>query len=106
AAREVDVDVVAGQADPGAPGEDRHEQGHAVRVDAAGRPTRRSAGPWRDEALDLDEERPRSLEGRRHDAARRRPVVLGEERPSRVGDLTEATIAHLEDADLIRRAEP
>ena len=32
--------------------------------------------------------------------------MLGEERPSRVGDLAEATIAHLEDADLIRRAEP
>ena len=35
----------------------------------------------------------------------RRLVVVGEERPRRVGDLGEAALAHLEDADLLRRPE-
>ena len=62
-------------------------------------------GAGGDERLDLDEQRPAALEGRRDDAARRRPVVVGEEGPGRIGDLAQAALAHLEHADLLGRAE-
>ena len=68
---EVGVDVVAAEADPGAPA----EHGDQQRRGGWGRcPTRCGAATGRrrrgDERLDLDEQRPRALEDRRDDAAR------------------------------------
>src|SRR6185503_10150125 len=54
---------------------------------------------------DLDEQWPRALQRGGDDAARRRYVVLREERASRIRDLGQAAIAHLEDADLLGRSE-
>ena len=83
AAGEVDVDVVARQADPGPPAEDRDEQRHPVGVDAARGPARRPDRARRDERLDLDEDRPAALERRRDDAAgRRRPSCVGRGTPA------------------------
>src|SRR5436190_211406 len=104
-AGQVDVDVVAREPDPRFPSEDGDEQGDAVPVDAARRPARRPAGTRCNERLDLDEERPRSFERRRDDAARSRTVVPGQERAGRVGHLAEPAVAHLEDADLVGRSE-
>ena len=72
AAGEVRVHVVAGQADPGPPAEHGDQQRQPVGVDARGGPARRRRAARRDERLDLDQQRPRALEHRRDDAARRR----------------------------------
>ena len=105
AAGQVGVDVVAAQADPGTPTEDGDEQAQPVRIEAA-RLARRVPEPrGADQGLDLDQQRPAALERRRDDAARCRPAVVGEERAGRVGDLQQARLGHLEDADLIGRAE-
>ena len=96
---------MAGQADPGSAAKNRDEERNPVGIDAARGPPRRAAGPRSDQALDLDEERPRSFEGRRHDTPRRRTVVLGEEGAGRVGDLGHPSLPHLENADLLGRAE-
>ena len=85
AAGEVGVHVVAAEADPGPPAEDRDEQGQPVGVDARRGPARACRSRRRDQRLDLDQQRPAALEGRRDDAARGGPVVLDEERPGRVG---------------------
>src|SRR5204862_5026076 len=85
--------------------ETRDETFHPVRIDAAGRSPRRAAGSGCHQALDLDEERTRTFEGRRHDASWRRTVVFGKERAGRVGYLGHAGLAHLEDSDLLGRAE-
>ena len=69
-------------------------------------PRRRRVARRRDERLDLDEQRPAALEGRRDDAAGRRAVVVGEERAARIGNLAQAGLAHLEHAELIGGAEP
>ena len=59
---------------------------------------------WRDERLDLDQQRPRALHRREDDRARRLRGLADEARAG-VEDLDEAALAHLEDADLVRRAE-
>ena len=59
----------------------------------------------RDERLDLDEERPRALDAGEDRRAGDAAVALGEEERRGVGDLGEAGAGHLEDADLVGRAE-
>ena len=63
------------------------------------------AGGRGDQRLDLDEERPAALQGRRDDASRRRAAVIGEEGAGGVGDLEQAGLGHLEDADLVGGSE-
>ena len=74
-------------------------------IDAARRPPRRAERARGDERLDLDEDRPAAFERRRDDAAGCRLIVLGEERPRRVGHLRHAGLAHLEHPDLLGRSE-
>ena len=93
-----------GQADPRPPAEDGDEQREPVGVDARGGAPRRGRGRRGDERLDLDEDRPRALQHRGDDAARRRRVVVGEECAGRVCDLGQAALPHLEHADLLGRA--
>ena len=83
AAGEIRVDVVAAEADAGAPAEHREQQREPRRVDARGAPRRRRVAGRRDQRLDLDEQRPAALDRRRDDAAGRGAVVLGEEGPAR-----------------------
>ena len=58
----------------------------------------------RHQRLDLDQQRPRALHRREHDAARR-ARRLGDEAGARVEHLDEPAVAHLEDADVVRGAE-
>ena len=76
------------------------------RLDRSRSPCARRAGAAGDQRLDLDQQRPAALQRRRDDAARRRAAVVGQERAGRVGDLEQAGLAHLEDADLLGRPEP
>ena len=104
-AGQVRVDVVAAEGDPGPPAEDRDEQAEPVRIEAAGLARWRAVAGRADEGLDLDEQRPAALERRGDDAAGRGPSVIGEERARRICDLEQPGLGHLEDADLVGRAE-
>src|SRR5215218_78976 len=106
AAGEVRVHIVAGQSDARPASQDGDEQREAVRIDAGRRPSRRRSRRRGDERLDLDEDRSRALQHRRDDAARRRGIMIGEERAGRVGDLGQAALPHLEHADLLGRSVP
>ena len=105
-AGEVRVDVVAAEAGPGAAAQHRDQQRQPVGIHARRRAARRRRGGRGDEGLHLHEQRPGALEDRRDDRARRGPVVIGQERPARVGDLEQAALAHLEHADLLGRPVP
>ena len=71
------------------------------------RPARRAVAGRRAERLDLDGQRARSLERDRDGGSGRRRLVLRlEEEAAGVVDLGQAVAAHLEHADLVRRAEP
>ena len=70
AAGQVGVDVVRAERDAGPPAEDRDEQAEPVRVEPAGLARGRAVAGRADQRLDLDEQRPAALEGRRDDAAR------------------------------------
>ena len=96
---------MAGQADTGAPPQHRYQETKPIGIDAAGLSGGRPIAGSRHECLDLDEQRPASLHGRRDDAPRRGVCVIGEEGTRRVGDFTKAVAGHLEHADLIRRPE-
>ena len=106
AAGQVDVDVVACEADPGPPAEDGDEQRDAVRRRRRWR-VRRGVPPgpgatsaWTSTRSGRE---PSSVGATTLPGAG--AVVLGEERPGRVGDLGQSGLAHLEDADLLGRSE-
>jgi hypothetical protein len=105
AAGQVGVHVVAAQADPGPPAEDRDQQGQPVLVEAAGGPAGRAVGRRAVSAWTSTRSGRLSLPG----SARRRcpepAIVLGEERPGRVAQGRQPALAHLQDADLLGRAE-
>jgi hypothetical protein len=104
AADDVDVDVAA----PEPPRHGLHradEHLEPARVDPARPPPRDRAFVADDERLHFDAERPSALDDRGHGGARpARP--LGEQQPGRVRDLREALRTHLEEPDLVGRAEP
>jgi hypothetical protein len=58
-----------------------------------------------DQRLHLDEERPRALDPGEDHRAGGRAVAFGEEERRGIGDLAQAVAGHLEDADLVGRAE-
>src|SRR3954462_8201745 len=92
------------RADPGVgAGGGEHER-ETVAVDPVGDSAGRDDLGWRDERLDLDQERPGALHGGEDDAARG-PGRLTHEARGRVLDLHEAGGLHLEYADVVGRAE-
>ena len=104
AAGHVDEDVRAAERDACVPAQDGDDHREPLGVDTGRDP------PWHrevtrcDERLDLEQDRPRSLEragdGGADLAAGRTPEELG-----RIGDPDEAGACHLEHAELVRRAE-
>ena len=64
-----------------------------------------AGGGGGDERLDLDEQRPGALDAGEDRGAGGGAVALGEEERRGVRDLGEAGAGHLEDADLVGRAE-
>ena len=106
AAGEVGVDVVEPRADAGPPAEDRDSRPSrfgssplALRAACRSRPARPAPGPRR--------ARPAALQRRGDDAARARRSACSA-RNARAGsrDLEQPAVGHLEDADLLGRAEP
>src|SRR5439155_64155 len=69
-------------------------------------PARHGEPRARDERLDLDQQRPASLERREDGQTGRTDRPLGEERGGRVRHLDETPLAHLEHGHLVRRPEP
>src|SRR3954462_14186373 len=92
------------RADPGVAAEDGEHERETVAVDPVGDSAGRDDLGWRDERLDLDQERPGALHGGEDDAARG-PGRLAHEPRGRVLDLDEAGGLHLEHADVVGRAE-
>ena len=86
------------------PAEHRDDHRQPLRIDARPDAARHREIGRRDERLHLEQDRPRALEhaaDRRTDLARmRRPEELG-----RIGHADEPRRGHLEDAELVRRAE-
>ena len=104
AARHLDVDVAGADRQVDALLEHGQEQLDALDVDGVGRAARRHVRRRRDERLQLDEQRPRALDGRDDDRARVLLAVRQEELRG-VGHVDEADVAHLEEAELIRAAK-
>jgi hypothetical protein len=103
-ADEAGVDVVAGQADAGAPAQHRDQQRQALRVDARRRPARICLARRGDQRLDLDEQRPAAFEGGRDGHSGRGLRAGLDEGQARIGDLAQPIGGHLEDADLFGRS--
>ena len=100
----IDEDVRLSERDTRVPSEDGDDHGQALRVDAGGDAARHREVARRDERLDLEEERARPFE--RADDRRSRLVVLrAAEDRGRVVHPLEPRAGHLEDAQLVRRAE-
>ena len=91
--------------EPGALGEHREQEHDALQVGAVRGAAREAEARRRDERLHLDQQRPRALERWDDDAARHAAAALLEEHARGVGDLAQSGVAHLEDADLVGRAE-
>lgn len=105
AADDVHVDVAPAERTCKVRLDDPDQQLDAPRVEAARPAARRRAILPDEQRLHLDAERAAALDDRRDDRAR--PLrALREEEPRRVLDLREAVRAHLEEPDLVRRAEP
>ena len=83
--------------------EDGDDHGQALRVDAGGDPAGHGEIGLRDERLDLQEQRSRPLE--RAGDGRSDLAVATAEQLRRVGDADQTCAGHLEDAELVRRAE-
>ena len=80
------------------------QQREAVAVEAAREPPRHRELAGRDERLHVDRQRARALHG--DERARAGPVEIGAVvQPARVRDRHQAAIAHLEQPDLVGRAE-
>ena len=104
AAHDVDEDVAGAEADAGVAPQDGEHERQPVAVDAVADPARGHELALGDERLDLDQERTRALHRREDDRAGRLRGLADEARAG-VEDLDEAALAHLEDPDLVRRAE-
>ena len=103
-AGDVDEDVGRAERDAGVAREDGDDHRQPLRVDAgADAPRHRQVG-GRDERLDLEQDRPRALERAGDRGADLAGQRLAEEL-GRVGDADEPLAGHLEDAELVRRAE-
>ena len=105
AAGDVEIDVVRGEAHAAMGLEHREHHGEARLVPADDGAARRAERRGRDQRLDLDQHRPRALHAGEDGGARRLGVALAEEELGWVGDLAQALVRHLEDADLVGRAE-
>ena len=101
---DVDEDVGAAERQPGVAGEHGDDHREPLRVDAGADAARHREVGRRDERLDLEQERPRPLERAGDRGADLARLAAPEER-GRVGDADEAGARHLEDAELVRRAE-
>src|SRR5207244_196466 len=86
-ADEVHVYVMAPGREARALCEHGEEQQHALRVGTVHRPSRQPEARRRHERLDLDEKRPRALDGRDDDAAGDTAAALLEKDLRRIGDL-------------------
>ena len=105
AARDVEIDVVAGEGDAGARFEHGEQHRQPVRIPADDGAARRAERRGRDQGLDLDQQRPRAFDAGEHGGARARGLAVAEEQLRRVGDLAQSLRRHLEHADLVGGAE-
>ena len=105
AARDVDEDVSLAEGDPGVPAEHGDDHREALRVDARPNPPRHREVSRSNERLDLEQQRPRPLE-RTGDHGSSLVGFAVSEDLGRIGDPDEPVRGHLEDAELVRRAEP
>ena len=89
---------------PGVAREHRDDHREPLRVDPGRDTARHGEVGRRDERLDLEQDRPRPLE-RARDRGADLAALAAPEQLRRVGDADEARAGHLEDAELVRRAE-
>src|SRR5262245_50783992 len=105
ASGDVEKDVLPGEVKSDLLLENGDEQRQAVGIDPERRPARSTEGARSDQRLELDEYGPRALDRRHHDRAGDADGSLGEEELRGIDDGREAVVLHLEDADLVGRAE-
>src|SRR5439155_1264747 len=104
AARDVDEDVRLAEGEARVPAEHGDDHRQSLRVDS------RADAPWhrevsrRDEGLDLEQNRSRALERARDRGADL--ALAATEELRRFGHAHESGAGHLEDPELVRRAEP
>ena len=104
AAGDVDEHVVLAEAEAAVAREHGQQQRQAVAVEAAREPPGHRQLAGRDERLHVDRERARALHG--HERAGAGPVEIGAVvQAARVGHRDQAAVAHLEQPDLVGRAE-
>ena len=100
------VDVLVAHAQPGPPLEHGQQQRQPATVEALGVAPRRHARWDRDgQRLDLDEQRALALHRRHDDRAGDAGAPIGEEQLRRVGHARQAGARHLEQPELVGRAE-
>ncbi len=104
AAGDVEVDVVGPERQAAAGFEHRQQHRQPAAVPAHHLPARAAAGGGGEQRLDLDQHRPRALDPGEDRRAGDVAAALGEEQGGGVGDLDQAALGHLEDADLVGRA--
>ncbi len=105
AAGDVHEDVGLAERDACVPREHGDDHREPLRVDAGRDAPRHREVCLRDERLHLEQDRPRALE-RARDGGARLAVDRAAEDLRRVGHADEPGPGHLEDAELVRRAEP
>ena len=100
------VDVLGADAQPGPALEHGEQQRQAAAVEALGVAPGRRAGRDRDgQRLDLDEQRALALHRRHDDRSGDARPPIGEEQLRRIGHAREPGARHLEQAELVGRAE-
>ena len=104
AARDVDEDVRLAERDPRVAREDGDDHREPLRVDAGPDAPRHREVGRRDERLDLEQHRPRPLE-RAGDGCADLALDGPAEELGRLGHADEPGAGHLEDGELVRRAE-
>ena len=104
-ARDAREHVVSGQLHARTLLHDRHQHREPAAVERLRDSPRSRRGCGHDERLHLDAQRTRALEHRGHDRTRRTDAPVAQEQRARVGHRHEPCAGHLEQAELIGRAE-
>src|SRR4029077_5557840 len=100
----VDEDIRTAERDARVPRADGDGEREPLRVEPGRASPRHSQIARRDERLDLEQDRPRSLE-RARDGRADLAAGRAAEQLRRIGNSDETHSGHLEDAELVRRAE-
>ena len=105
AASDVQIYIVAAEGKAAARLQHRQHHGQPAAVPADHGAARRAGRRGGEQGLDLDQHRPGSLHAGEDRGAADLALALGEEQGRGVGDLHQPGVGHLEDADLVGRAE-